>query len=70
MRLWIDFYECGSDFSEKLLILSNTVEKMNIINLSSNSSKSYASVVLSYFDAAFLWKGSTQPFFYFYILFC
>ena len=41
-----------------------------IINLSSYSSKSYASVVLSDSKVAFLQEGSMQAFVYFYIVFC
>ena len=48
----------------------DTIEKQSIINLSSNSSKSYTSVVLSDSEITFLEKGKMQPFDHFYILSC
>ena len=46
------------------------IEKLNIINLSSYSSKSYASLVLSNSEVTFLGKGRMQLFIYFILVFC
>ena len=48
----------------------DTVEKLGIIILSSNSNKSYIFVVLSDSDVTFFGEGIIRPFVHFSCLFC
>ena len=58
MRLLNNFFKSSSDFPKNFLYFgSDTIEKQGIIDLSSYSSKYYASVVLSDSEIAFLGKG-------------
>ena len=64
LKLRISFSKNWSDFaSEFSYSRLNTIEKQSMINLTSNSSKSYASVVLSDFKVAFIGEGEDAVFF-------
>ena len=58
-KLWINFSKCHFDFSPKL---SQLQFGLRSINLSSYSCKSFASVVLSASEFAFIWEGNVAAF--------
>ena len=68
--LWIDFSESRFDFLKNFLdISSESIKKQGILNLSSYSSKSDATVVLGDSEVTFLEEEVDTAFVHFSVLF-